>query len=330
MLPGPYERWFTEACGRPAPVERRSTCDACAMLPGAPDLPPDGPFDEAVRCCTYHPHLAPHFVGAILDGGEGLSDAGRAIVRARIAARAGVTPIGLAPAPEFAAAYQRIAAEPGAFGRRRELACPFYDGGRCAIWRQRGVACAAFHCKFDRGALDVAVWNLIVVGFNAVERVLARRLLERHGLDAAACDALLHAPGDDALDARAWGEWRGREEDYFVAAARAVEPLSWADVEALGGRALAGLAEALRAAMARLDEAPPERVRRGGEILHHLGRAGGARLEHRGLPLDLVDVSAEVAARLAALGEARLADLHLDEALARRLLDWQVLVPAGS
>src|SRR3954469_9060168 len=101
VLPGSYERWFVEICGRQAPVETRSTCDACAMLPGAPDLPPSGAFDPAVRCCTYHPHLAPWLIGGILkDGAEGA----RSIVRARIAAKTGVTPLGLEPSPEYAAA----------------------------------------------------------------------------------------------------------------------------------------------------------------------------------------------------------------------------------
>src|SRR5438874_8444026 len=124
MLPGPYERWFTEMSGRPGPVETRSTCDSCAMLPGAPGLPPEGAFDPAVRCCTYHPHLAPHFVGGILASG---SEAGRRVVRARIAARVGVTPIGLQPTPAYAAIYQRLSVRAGAFGHSHELLCPFYD-----------------------------------------------------------------------------------------------------------------------------------------------------------------------------------------------------------
>ena len=63
MLPGPYERWSRELLGRPFPAEPRSTCASCAMLPDAPDLPPEGPFRAEVRCCTYQPHLAPHLVG---------------------------------------------------------------------------------------------------------------------------------------------------------------------------------------------------------------------------------------------------------------------------
>ncbi len=325
MLPGPYERWFAELCRRPSPVESRSTCDACAMLPGAADLPPEGPFDVASRCCTYHPHLAPHFVGGILDGD---SDAGRQLVRARIRGRVGVTPLGLAPTPEFAAALQRIAGRPGGFGRSPEILCPFYRDARCTIWQQRGVVCAAFHCKFDRGALGAGLWQLITLFFNVVERALARQLLERHGLDAVSCDALLRAPADGALDGRAWGAWRGREEEYFLAAARQVEPLSWAEVVTVGGGELGRVAEALRGAVARLDEAPPERVRRGDGILYQLGGPGRTRLQNRGAPLDLLELPSEVAARLAHLDvDIRLADLALDPDLARRLLDWQALLP---
>jgi hypothetical protein len=326
MLPGPYERWFTEISGRPGPVETRSTCDSCAMLPGAPDLPPEGTFDPAVRCCTYHPHLAAHFVGGILKDG---TEFGRAGVRARVAGRAGVTPLGLGPPPANSAAWERLASLPGSFGHSLELLCPFHEAGRCTIWQHRGAPCAAFHCKFDRGALGFALWNLVTIAFNAIERALGAWLLRRQGLDVDACDALLHAPADAALDTRAWGAWRGREEEYFLEAARLIEPLSWAEVIAIGGRDLAGLGDALRGAVARFDDkALPQRVRRGGEILYHLGQASSVRLQNRSVPLDLLDVPAAVAGRLARLEESPLPELGLDDQLVRRLIDWQALVPA--
>lgn len=326
MLPGPYERWFTEMCGRPGPVEARSTCDSCAMLPGAPDLPPDGPFEPAVRCCTYHPHLAAHFVGGILEDG---ADPGRALVRARIAARQGVTPLGLSPTLAYSEAARRLSGMPGSFGRSRELLCPFHDDGRCTIWRHRGAPCAAFHCKFDRGALGFGLWNLLVIAFNAVERSLGSWLLRRQGLDASACDALLHSPADAELDARAWGAWRGREEECFLEAVRLIGPLSWKEVVAIGGRDLLELGDALRGAVARFDDrSAPQRVRRGGEILYHLGRAGTVRLQNRSVPFDLLDVPPAVADLLARLEEAPLQELQLDDALVRRLLDWQALAPA--
>jgi hypothetical protein len=327
VLPQPYERWFVELTGRGTAVESRATCDHCAMLPDAPDLPPEGPFDPATLCCTYHPQLAPHFVGGILKDG---SEAGRAHVRARIAARVGVSPLGLLPPPEYASLYARASLRAGAFGRTRELLCPFHDAGRCTIWQHRGAACASFHCKFDRGALGHGLWNLLVIGFNAVERALARWLLAEAGLDAAACDAFLHAPADDALDARAWGAWRGREEAWFVEAARRVEALSFAEVLALGGRDLAPLGDALRGAVSRFDDlTPPARVRAGDGILHHIGLPGRARLQHPGVPLDLLELSAEVAARVRQIAAPiPTAEVALDDGLLRQLLDWQVLIPS--
>jgi hypothetical protein len=321
MLPDPYERWYVEMCGRPSPVETRATCDDCAMLPGAPSLPPEGAFDPALRCCTHHPHLAAHFVGGILDGDD---PHGRAVVRARIAARVGVTPLGIAQPPGWPAQPP-----PGAFGHSTALRCPFLDGARCSIWRHRGTVCAAFHCKFDRGALGAGLWKLIQLAFATVERVVARWALERAGLELAACEALLRAPGDPALEARAWGGWHGREEPFFVDAARAVAQLSWSDIAALGARELGGLGAAMRGALERLDALkPPARVRRNPEILHHIRLDGGARLQNVGVLLDVIDVDARTAAALAALGESSLDALGLDEELTQRLLDWQVLLPA--
>jgi len=320
VLPGPYERWFTEIAGRPAAVESRATCDRCAMLPGAPELPPEGPFHPETRCCTYHPELAPHFVGGILAAG---TDEGRARVKRRIADRTGVTPLGLAPGPE------RAAARPGAFGRDPALRCPFFDAGdagRCTIWEHRGAGCAAYHCKFDRGVLGQGLWHLTFVAFNVVERALARWLLGRHGLEVAACDALLHAPRDADLDARAWKSWRGREEEYFLDAHRSIAPLAWAEVVALGGRELAELGAALRGAVERFDALrPPQRVRRGDDVLHHIGRPGRVRLQHPTIPDDLLEVPADLAARLAGLDDTPLAALGVDDDLAKRLLDWRIL-----
>jgi hypothetical protein len=320
MLPDLYERWFVEWCGRASPVESRATCGQCAMLPDAPELPPEGPFDADTRCCTYHPHLAPHFVGAILERG---SDGGCAIVRARIAGRVGVSPLGLGPTPQYA----RLPRGRG-FGRERALVCPFLAEGRCSIWSHRGAACAAFHCKYDRGVFGHWFWGLQVVAFQAVERVLGRWLLTRMELDAAACDALLRAPEDEALDARAWGAWRGREEAYFREAARLVEPLSFAEVARIGGAELSGLAGAVRTAAAQMDAGPPERVRRNDAVLHQIGLPGRTRLQNQAVPFDLLEISSELAERLGRLEESATAALGLDDGLLRRLLDWQVLLPA--
>jgi hypothetical protein len=323
-LPEPYERWTRAILGRPLATERRSTCASCAMQPGAAGLPPEGPFLPEVRCCTYQPSLPPHLVGAIL-----ADDAapGRAVVRARIAGRAGVSPLGIGPAPGYSATYAGVVADPVGFGRSAELACPYLDGDRCGIWAHRGIACATYHCKFDRGALGAGLWNLIGVMVLIVDRALRRWLVRRHDLRPDACDLLLRDP---SADAEAWGGWLGREEDYFLDCARLVDGLAWRDVEVIGGVELERWAQALRGAVERLDAAQtPTRVQRGGDVLYRIGRPGTVRLQHRGVPNDLLEVPAEIAARIEGLGpaEVELAALGLDGALIRALLDWQVLVP---
>jgi hypothetical protein len=293
VLPGPYERWFVEATGEASPVESRATCDDCRMLPSSPDLPPQGPFDPEVKCCSFHPHLAPHFVGAILD---------HEVVRARLRDRVGVSPLGLGPPLGF-----RVTR----FGQKPQ--CPFYDTGKCTIWSQRGIVCASFHCRLDRGVTGAALWNRFILLFNVLERALARWRIAEAGLDAAACDALLREPTDRELDTRAWGDWCGREEEYFRRAHEEVSRLSLAEVIALGGSELAGLTDALKLLMTRYRslELPP-RWRRNPDIVQ-LGR----RFQNRGCSLDLLEVPEEI-------------DLDApDEKWLRKLLDWQVLIPTS-
>jgi hypothetical protein len=323
-LPEPYERWIRAILGRPLATESRSTCARCAMRPEAEDLPPEGPFLPAVRCCTYQPSLPPHLVGAIL---ADETAPGRAVLRAHIAARAGVSPLGVGPPPEYGVAYQRVLADPRAFGRAAELACPYLDGDQCGIWAHRGIGCATFHCKFDRGALGAGFWNLIGVMVAIVDRTLRRWLVRRHDLQPDACDALLRDP---SADAAAWGGWLGREEEYFLSCARLIGGLEWRDVEVIGGVEIERLAQALRGVVERLEATTaPARVRRGGDVLYRIGRPGTVRLQHVGVPNDLLEVPADVAARLEAVGalEVELGALGLDAALTRALLDWQVLVP---
>jgi Fe-S-cluster containining protein len=219
-------------------------------------------------------------------------------------AREGVTPLGLGPDAEYAAVFRRLGQHPDAFGRVRALRCPFYSDGRCGIWSHRPMACAGFHCKFDRGPLGHGVWNLVVVAFHSIDHALLKRLIAHAGLDAAACDALLRTPADRELEARAWAHWHGREREYFREAARLAAEARPADFPEL-----ARMGESLRGVLARLD-ARPDKVRRNPEALVQLGR-------HPSVPFDRLDVDLE-----------RLDFDALDEDLRRRLLDWQVLLPS--
>jgi hypothetical protein len=311
------------------PSEPRSSCDHCAMEPGRADLPPEGPFHPEMHCCTYHPHLAPHAVGAILSSG---SEHAKAYVRARLAGRVAVTPAGLGAPPDYSDTYEAKGGRDVGFGRNLELRCPMQEGSRCGVWENRGVACATFHCKYERGASGAGMWNLVIVALTAIERALAGWLIARQGLDAIDTDRLLQDPRSEALDAQAWGAWRGREEEYFLEAHQLVSQLQWSDVAELGKAQLNGLDAALRGAFENFHTAwpLPGQVQRNGVVLIQLGTGDKAHLQNPWINNDRLEIPEETARALLQFSSGPLEKIGSpasDEALLRKLLDWQVLVP---
>src|SRR5262249_4299665 len=116
---------------------------------------------------------------------------------------------------------------------------------------------------------------------------------------------------DRELDARAWGSFHGREADYFRLAHERTSALSFAEVIALGGSELQGMADALRLLMSRYHSTElPSRWQRNPQIVH-LGR----RFQNRNCSLDLLEVPADVSLETP------------DEKWLRKLLDWQVVIP---
>ena len=100
-------------CGRPAPVESRSTCEACAMLPGAPELPPvEVDPDRLARALVYLIRAADGY------GAEGapirlrVGRAGRELVIGVTAAGPGI------PEQDLPQLFDRLRRPPGA--RRSE------------------------------------------------------------------------------------------------------------------------------------------------------------------------------------------------------------------
>ncbi len=333
MLPGPHARWFNELAGREPPEEPRATCGDCAMLEGKPDLPPEGPLSAKTTCCTWQPHLPAWSVGALLEDAGERSARSRGLIEARIANRAGVSPLGLAPLPEMAAKLARINETPGAFGRDESAECPFHDQAGCSIWANRGVVCASFHCKRERGAYGAWLWQRILLVMHQLERAASRHLLARAGLSPEACDAALRAPEDPAVDAAAWGAWRGRERDFFLEANREIAKLDWPALRAFDPD-LAPLEPGMREVFAQLELGPlPARVSRNPQALVQLG-VSGARVFNPSLPFDLLEIPPEPSEALGFSasgiapreGPIDAASITRDPALLRRLLDWQLLI----
>ena len=272
-LPPTYTAWMTQLLDGPIPTEPRATCHDCAMCRPDAGLVR---FDPQVKCCTYMPALPNFLVGQALADEDPGGKTGRESLRARIASKLGVTPLGLGRTPSYALVYRNSAG----FGRSMGLRCPHYvdDGGLCGIWQHRNAVCATWFCKHVRGQTgslfwqavrellsvvenELAVWCLLQVGVkaSALERAMATRT-ESTALTATDVDGR----SDAATYAATWGPWAGREEELYEACAKLVAGIDFAEVLRRCGPEAGFRVEVLRAAWQRLtSRRPPANLRPG-------------------------------------------------------------------
>jgi hypothetical protein len=284
MLPPLYAEWIAAMLPGPIPPEKQATCDHCAMLPQPePDRgAAEGFFSPETKCCTYMPQLGNFLVGRILTDPDESARRGRETVEKRIEAGAGVTPLGLRRTRLYDLLY---AQSPAAFGRAKAMLCPHYladDGGKCGVWKNRESTCATWFCKFGRGQTGRTFWQRLHDMLCAAENALSRHCLLQLDLDGSALgqlvptraraklgaadgrisaedlDGQLIAPAYRAL----WGNWLGREREFYVRCAEIVNALSWDDVMRLAGTELEMLSRLVVDAYAELTaDDVPERLR---------------------------------------------------------------------
>ena len=357
-LPPLYGAWIDDLLGASIPAETEATCQNCAMCeqPGrrtASGLP--FLYKPETKCCTYVPTLRNFQVGLILNDDDPSFAAARATVQARLDARAAVTPAGIGALPIQIALYRLGGAL--AFGQNRTLRCPHYqdiDGGRCGIWRYRNAVCATWFCKHSRGPVGARFWQALEHLLSTVEHHLTRWCVGELELDPEAMGRLV-APdtrhGERLLDGSqidgtvdetayraTWGDWYGREAEFFRRAADLVRRLTWSDALAAAGaegRLLAGVVAHRYRALT--SETLPERLALGRVTA---AAADGGRMHvvpHGGA--EGLDLPGELWAALPAFDGRRTAvvlravaarhGLELQPSLLRKLVDFDVLVPVG-
>jgi hypothetical protein len=310
-------------------------------------------FDSVIKCCTYVPELHNFLVGFILSDTDPAAQPGRATVEKRLKDGLAVTPLGFAQPAVFTLLYNK---SEHSFGLSRTLRCPHFieEGGRCGVWRYRDSTCSTWFCKHVRGELGHNFWRESLHRLlSAIERDLARWcVLELRLPD----DTLRHLVGDpswslspgqvtgEALDnkvneesyQRLWGEWRGREAEFFSRCAELVKPLSWADVLAICGPDTRAYSELTRQSYARLisDDIPPA-LNAGSMQLVQIRHETTRVSTYSGYdPLDIPSIVMELLPyfdgrpteeALAAICAEHGVKLDLD--LVRKMVDFALLVP---
>jgi hypothetical protein len=358
-LPPLYRGWIEELAGGPVDGEPRATCERCAMVAHPGDPPKEHTFLASTKCCTYQPDLANFAVGRVLFDDHPLGARSREVLRQRIAARVGVTPLGVAPAPVYAALFASAAASQtttSVFGRAPLLRCPHFlerEGGLCGIWRHREAQCTTWFCKLERGALGRLHWRVLQNLLHTIESSLRVWAAARAGITDDALAELWGAeqarvPGKVTLDEgqlnnvvpeatwrRLWGRYVDREAELYNLTAAWVSSLALADVLRIGGTAEQSAANAYRVLAARLrDPALPPRVTVGGGAVYRIGPPGRLRARVREVPYDALELPDELVRALGrfegADPRAVAAELGVDERLLRALLDWGLLSASPS
>jgi hypothetical protein len=301
-------------------------------------------FAPATKCCTYVPIIPNFLVGRVLrDEGAGVET-----VRARIARRSAVTPLGLSRTRAYETLYDR--GGDASFGRARSMRCPHYleeAGGSCGMWASRTAVCATWFCKHVRGATSSRFWASVRDLLARVERELAIWCLIQLDVEPAVMQHLLREstrgpalrPDEiddhgDPMHRELWGKWAGDEEQLFRACGDLVSPLGWDDVDRVVGPEVRSRAAVLRSSHAAyLTQSRPVRPRTAAfrvlegdrEVVRLVTYSNNDPLE---LPRILVEALHEFDGRplgesLASLREER--GLALEEALVSRLVDFEVL-----
>jgi len=352
-FPALYARWVDAIVDGAMPHETHATCDRCAMCAS------DGAagslvFDAATKCCTHVPVLPNFLVGAILVDPDPAAAEGRQSVVARIARRAGVTPLGLARTRTQTLVYDH---SDEAFGRAVTLRCPHYvdrDGGQCGIWRHRNSICTTWFCKHVDGHRGFELWRTLEALLVVAERALALWCALEVGVEPRRVQPLVPNRPDrphEALDAAdldqrepknyaaRWGHWHGREAELYTACATLVSKLEWTDVERIGGSELSLYRRVLQARYAELTNPRlPARLRPAAYRVIHRGRET-VRLQTYSpydpieLPSDLIHVLHCFDGQPVAEALQRLMDDHaleLTPGLVQSLVDFGVLIDASS
>jgi hypothetical protein len=357
-LPQLYARWFDDLLCGDIPAETRATCHDCAMCESGGDFQSPGSkfFNPQSKCCTYWPKLPNFLVGMILKDDDPAMRRGRATVESRLQAGLAVTPVGLGAPAKVRSLYAQI--EPRAFGRMQSLLCPHYineDGGLCGIWKYRNSICSTWFCKYERGAAGRDFWENVKSLLLAIEYDLARWCAIKLELDETALALLLIPPTeagqrlmlspedmDERVDPtqqrRRWGNWYGREQEFYRACADLVKPLSWENVVSICGPETQVHARLTEQTYRRLTRSEiPARLRLGNFTITE-ATPDFSRLYHPGLGMDVFQISSKVMRLLPYFDGRPVTEsvqqvmdkegLRFTDELLRRLVDFKILVAA--
>lgn len=223
------------------PTEHSSPCHAC------PQVKAQG-FRPDYRCCTYEPRIPNFMLGlALLDENEFASKSIKIRVEGQFLLPEGSQ---ATPASWYASIVQN---SEGLFGKGDTIVCPFLDKSKraCGIHNYRNSVCSTFFCNYDHGNRGDEFWSHLQTLALQIETSLSQEFMERLGFDISHYFDFLDSQADrlkactredfsweSDIYRELWGQWYGRELDFFKECGKLAIELSPQLYELANGRAI--------------------------------------------------------------------------------------------
>ena len=216
------------------PQEKIANCTSCNLCQTE-----KSPYLD-IKCCNYFPFMTNFLLGGILSDTEETSlIEGKRIVRELIKSKKGVTPYGILPHNSYSSTQKEIFKKENIFGTKEEMEqqkCPYLFDGNCSVWKYREHLCVSFFCLSVGGKNGNHFWEKVDDLLNLVEQKLSKFVLLKLNWNVETilsakinqkCFEIENEDGsiNEENYKSLWGEWFGREEEFFIEAYKCIQDI---------------------------------------------------------------------------------------------------------
>jgi Fe-S-cluster containining protein len=212
--------------------------------------------------------MANYLLGGVLRDPDINLATGKDRIRAQIKARTGVTPYGIVPSQGYHD-RQDLVKTHDFWSRPHELMesqrCPYYDKGNCTVWKYRENLCVTYFCSSIGGTSGQAFWKKLNKYIKMAETSLSQYAMLQCGWSPTALQTKWVSTSDvdledengkvdDSRYSKLWGEWEGREEEFYLQCYDVVKLTSAATFKSITGLTREILDAALRDTQQKFQE----------------------------------------------------------------------------
>ncbi len=254
-LPVIYHKLFPDIFNETVPKETFATCANCAMVCGDDKNKEQlamRPFLPDKKCCTYHPSLPNYLIGGILSDPDPQMDEGKKRIHERITARTGVSPAGVYAPKIYNIIYSNGSG--AGFGNSSTLLCPYFikENGYCSVWKYRESVCSTFFCKTVAAQNGKMFWDsvkgylvysqtnltkycLLKLDLSSLTDVINTILSPTQNNSNLSLEDLDNLPTTEADYQKLWGNWQGKEAEFYIKCFELVNKLSKEEYNSIVG-----------------------------------------------------------------------------------------------